>query len=106
MALDIPVTIRRAKVDEIIDLRHVILRNGLPRETAVFPGDHAPTACHYAADVNGQIVGCATLHLNHYEGQPAWQLRGMATTTEARGKGIGGALREFLEGEIRSDPME
>ena len=104
MALNIPVNIRRARIDEIVDLRHIILRNGLPRETAVFPGDDAPTARHYAADSDGQIVGCATLHLNEYQGQPAWQLRGMATTDDMRGKGLGRALLKFLEDELLADP--
>ena len=32
---------------ETLDLRHVILRPGLPRETAIFPGDDAPTSRHF-----------------------------------------------------------
>jgi len=99
----LPAIIRRASAGEIIDLRHVILRNGLPRATAIFAGDESPTARHYAADMEGRIVGCATLHLNQYEGRPAWQLRGMATSAEARGQGVGRALLAFLESELLAD---
>src|SRR5438445_357877 len=67
--------IRRATADEVIDLRHAILRAGLPRETAVFPGDDDPAARHFVATRNGRVVGCATLHLNRWEKEPAWQLR-------------------------------
>ena len=82
---------------EVIDLRHAILRDGLPRETAIFPGDEEPTSKHVVATRDGRIVGCATVHLNTYEDQPAWQLRGMATDPTVRGAGIGRAMLEFLE---------
>ena len=99
----IPV-IRRASIEEIIDLRHAILRHGLPRETAIFPDDDAATARHYAAVANDTIVGCATLHMNQWNGQSAWQLRGMATSPDFRGVGTGSALVAFFETEILSDP--
>ena len=99
----IPV-IRRASIEEIIDLRHAILRHGLPRETAIFPGDDSATARHYAAVANNKIVGCATLHLNQWNGKPACQLRGMATSPDFRGAGTGRALVAFFEAEILSDP--
>ena len=98
------VSIRRASAKEILDLRHAILRHGLPRETAIFPGDDSPTARHYIAVAGDQIVGCATLHLNQWNGHPAWQLRGMATSPEFRGVGTGRAIVAYFESEILSDP--
>jgi GNAT superfamily N-acetyltransferase len=98
-----PAFIRRASIKEIIDLRQAVLRHGLPRETAIFPGDEAPTARHYAAVAGESIVGCATLHLNQWKGTPAWQLRGMATSPEFRGVGTGRALVSFFESEILAD---
>jgi len=97
------VSIRRASAKEILDLRHAVLRQGLPRETAIFQGDDAPTARHYVAVANNKVVGCATLHLNQWNGNPAWQLRGMATSPEFRGVGTGTALVTYFESEILSD---
>jgi predicted GNAT family N-acyltransferase len=96
--------IRRTELLEIIDLRHAILRAGLPKDAAIFPGDELPSSRHYGAFTpNGQsaaAIGCATFHLNQYEGAPAWQLRGMATSNEYRGKGIGRAMLELADSEI------
>src|SRR5436190_10031407 len=55
-----PITIRRAAAEEVVDLRHAILRAGLPRETAIFPGDDDPTARHFVAVMDGQVVGTLT----------------------------------------------
>jgi predicted GNAT family N-acyltransferase len=70
----------------------------LPRETAVFPGDEAETSRHFGAFVDGKLVGVATIHfvplLDRPDFDPAYQLRGMATTEEMRGRGAGRALVE------------
>ncbi|HEY2586466.1 MAG TPA: GNAT family N-acetyltransferase, partial [Tepidisphaeraceae bacterium] len=85
-------------MDRIIDLRHIVLRQGMPREAAIFDGDHDPTAVHVAAIAGDAVVGCATLHLSRWEDQPAWQLRGMAVAEGYRDSGIGGELvRAVLE---------
>jgi N-acetylglutamate synthase-like GNAT family acetyltransferase len=84
------VTVRAVSAEAIIDLRHRVLRAGLPRHTAMFVGDDLPTSRDFAAvDSAGHIVGCATFHLNQHEGEPAWQLRGMATDAGQCGRGIG-----------------
>jgi GNAT superfamily N-acetyltransferase len=92
--------VRPARWDEIIDLRHAVLRQGLPREEAVFAGDDAPTSRHWAAFSDGDAVGCATLHASQWEGEPAWQLRGMATSPEFRRKGLGKIILEEMEREL------
>ena len=99
------ISIRRTSADQIIDLRHAILRAGLPRETAIFPGDDAPTSRHYAALAADRIVGCTTLHLNQWQGEPAWQLRGMATAPEYRAKGLSTAILKAIEEAILNDPQ-
>ncbi|MDB5172010.1 MAG: acetyltransferase, gnat family [Phycisphaerales bacterium] len=101
------VQIRRATLEEIVDLRHAVLRQGLPRHTAIFPGDDLATSRHYGAFVANaapQIACCATLHLNEWESHPAWQLRGMATDADFRGQGMGRVLLQFIENEILADP--
>ena len=68
------VVIRPALWEEIVDLRHAVLRQGLPREEALFPGDEAPTTRHCGAFLDGVTIGCATLLASQWEGEPAWQL--------------------------------
>lgn len=96
--------LRRAVVDELIDLRHAVLRQGLPRDEAVFGGDELPSARHYGAFLDGALLCCATLHLNPWEGGPAWQLRGMATAPAYRRRGVGRLLVRFLESDLLLDP--
>lgn len=86
------IRIERVGVDRIIDLRHVVLRQGLPREAAIFEGDHQAAAVHVAAIAGEAVVGCATLHPSCWEDQPAWQLRGMAVAEAYRDRGVGGEL--------------
>ena len=97
----VPVRIGLAKLADIIDLRHVVLRQGLGREAAIFEGDEAPSSHHFAAFADGKCVGCATFHLNQWEGKPAYQLRGMATAADFRSGGIGTELLKLAEETLR-----
>src|SRR5678810_1431154 len=94
------VLIRPATWNEIINLRHAVLRQGLAREEAIFQGDDAPTSRHCGAFCDGVAVGCATLHASQWEGEPAWQLRGMATSPEFRRRGLGRIILEEMEAEF------
>ena len=98
------VTVRLATADEVIDLRHAVLRAGLPRETAVFPGDDHPDARHVVAVApDGRVVGCVTVHPGNWDGRPAWQLRGMATDPAYRGRGVGAAMLDVLEAVLLAE---
>lgn len=95
--------VRRGTAAEVIALRHAILRARLPRETAVFPGDEKPDAIHVVAEApDGRIVGCVTLHPSTWNDAPAWQLRGMATDPAVRGTGVGRAMLDAVEREVRT----
>ena len=97
------IEIRRARLEELIDLRHTVLRAGLPREAAVFPGDEAHSARHYGAFAGREVLCCATLHASEWEGEPAFQLRGMATSPAARRAGLGRRVLERIEAELPAD---
>jgi GNAT superfamily N-acetyltransferase len=84
--------IERVAAEEIVDLRHAVLRAGLPRSAANFPGDDDPTTVHLAAKESGKVIGCATVLLNQWEGQPACQLRGMAIDPARQRLGIGAEI--------------
>lgn len=91
------IKIRQVNVAEIIDLRHRILRAGLPRSTAIFPGDEDAAAIHLAAFDGDQLLGCATLHRST---NGAYQLRGMAVDSARQRTGVGQLL--LAEAERRA----
>ena len=93
--------LRRVHAGDVIDLRHAILRAGLARETAVFPGDDDPVTRHYGAFEEDRLIGCVTLHPSTWRENPAWQLRGMAVDNTLQTRGVGKALIDFLEADIR-----
>ncbi len=96
-------TIRRTTLEDLIDLRHQVLRDGLPREAAIFDGDRDETARHYGAFAAGdRVVACASMLLNQWLDEQAWQLRGMATAPDFRGTGLGRAIVTFIESDIRA----
>jgi GNAT superfamily N-acetyltransferase len=99
------IIIRRISASDLIDLRHAVLREGLPRETAIFPGDDDAAARHYGAFENGRLIGCVTLHPSKWEDAPAFQLRGMAVVPNLQSRGIGKSLIEFLERDLNDTPV-
>jgi GNAT superfamily N-acetyltransferase len=104
------IEIRRVEVEKILDLRHRILRAGLPPESARFDGDEAATTIHWAAfarDVSdraaGQAVGCLSFMLNSFQGEPAWQLRGMAVDQRHQRRGLGLELLAQAEEAVAAE---
>jgi predicted GNAT family N-acyltransferase len=78
-------------------LRQEILRPHEQLEQQALPGDDDPDTCHLAALTgNGEVVGTANVRREPPPWEPsaeaAWRLRGMATTPELRGQGIGTRL--------------
>lgn len=96
--------IRAARAEELIELRHRILRADLPRSEAIFACDADPTSFHVAAELQGKIVGCATIQQDPYHGNPAWRLRGMAVDDHVRRRGVGQAVLQLIYQSVeRSD---
>jgi predicted GNAT family N-acyltransferase len=103
---------RRCSVDEILPLRHAVLRPGKPLETAHFSYDDLDTTRHYGLfDEAGQPLVCLTLLQQPLRTDSlisgalpsvtpgivvkAWQLRGMATADGQQGLGLGTRLMKF-----------
>jgi len=111
-----PSTVREAlrfaevRAAEIIPLRHQVLRPGRPIESAHFDGDDAPGTHHFAAlsastlswcesdtpIAADAVLCCLTLITSALGGNPAWQLRGMATDPRAQRRGVGAALVAYV----------
>jgi predicted GNAT family N-acyltransferase len=86
--------IRRVAVADVRPLRRRVLRPQLPPERSQYAEDADPVTVHLAAyDDDGEVVGCVTVFPSGIDDDPtAWRLRGMATTPEVRGTGVGAAL--------------
>jgi GNAT superfamily N-acetyltransferase len=95
----VKVGVRRASLAEIFALRRAELRPGLPAASAEFVGDHDPATRHLGAFLveGGTVVGCASLIPRAWDGEPAFQLRGMATRADLVRRGIGAAVLRFAE---------
>jgi predicted GNAT family N-acyltransferase len=91
----------QVSVERIIPLRHRMLRQNLPLDSAWFPGDDSPATIHFAAIDRGVPVCCLTLMAAEWEGLAAWQLRGMATALEFQGLGVGRRLFYHAISEAR-----
>lgn len=103
------VTVRRAAPSEVVDVRHVILRQGRPRATALFDGDDHADTRHWVAKSGDEVIGVVSVMKARFPDEsatlpvgdaPIWQLRGMATLPSWRGKGVGLALLRAVEAEV------
>ena len=94
------VIVRRAAREEILPLRHAVLRPGLPLADAWFDGDDAPDTIHAGAFRAGANVACVSLMARPWR-DAGWQLRGMATHPDVRGQRLGARLLRFVEDELR-----
>ena len=99
--------IRTITAEQTVAIRWPVLRPGFPRETAIFAGDELATAKHFGAFDDEKLVGVASMYLaampERADVSPAWQLRGMATLPEVRGRSFGGALLDACVAHARSE---
>jgi len=90
-----PTEVRLITAEDTWQLRLAVLRPGRPITSAKFPGDDEPETRHFGAFQDGHLLGIASVYrteMPEQPGLPAYQLRGMATAREARGRGLGREL--------------
>jgi ribosomal protein S18 acetylase RimI-like enzyme len=90
--------IRFIPVEDTLPIRNDILRGGkLSLDECRFPGDDAEGAFHLGYFDNDKQVCIATFHPKNHEGYngKGFQLRGMATLPDYRGRGIGNQVVNF-----------
>lgn len=75
-------------------LRLAVLRSDTPTKQVTFPEDDLPGTMHLGVRAGDEIVAVSTWIPRPYGGEPAVQLRGMATATGLQGRGVGGILVE------------
>jgi GNAT superfamily N-acetyltransferase len=85
-------------VEDTLSIRSDILRGGkLTPDECRFPTDQLPGAFHLGYYAGEELVSVASFHPQNYSGFNGigYQLRGMATVENYRGKGIGNQLLNF-----------
>ena len=73
-------------------LRLAVLRHNVPTRVVVFPEDGLPGTVHLGVRVSGYLVAVSSWIPRPYGDVSAVQLRGMATSHDWQGAGIGGLL--------------
>jgi GNAT superfamily N-acetyltransferase len=80
------------------ELRRAVLRPNWPIGSPMH-GDENPDAVHFAATEGAELIGCCLIMPRPYPLRPdeagAWRLRGMATTPERQGTGVGAAVVNY-----------
>jgi GNAT superfamily N-acetyltransferase len=90
--------IKFIKVEDTLAIRNKVLRGGiLNPEECIFPTDNLHGAFHIGYYVGDILVCIASFHPQAYREFTGngYQLRGMATIDEYRGKGFGNQLLNF-----------
>lgn len=82
------IVVRVARAEEILGLRMAVLRPGWELSPADY--DQFSHTRHVAAFGGAQVLGCASVFPSPYKDvADAWQLRGMAVSSQLQGTGIG-----------------
>lgn len=91
--------VKQVQVEDIIPIRHCVLRKNKPIEDCYFTGDHHIDTYHLGVFLLNKLAGICTLVQNQKEINNfnfTHQLRGMAILPEYQGKYLGKELLDFL----------
>ena len=89
------IKIVKISLDEVISVRHPVLRTGKPIESCRFDGDKLSTTFHLGAYINSILVGVVTILYQRNKllsNERQYQLRGMAVIESYQKMGIGKEL--------------
>ena len=93
---------------ETFEVRHPVLRPGLPIESCRFNGDDDKATKHFGFYANDQLVGVASIFdaTPPFETQfKSFQLRGMAVLSGFQNQNIGQKLLTHIEQIIEQKPV-
>ncbi|MDO5636517.1 MAG: GNAT family N-acetyltransferase [Myroides sp.] len=93
-------TFKQLKPDDVIEMRHKVLKIGQPIETCHFEGDLDEGTTHFGAFLKNELVGAVTMMLkktNTYKVHPVYRLTGLSILEEHQHKNIGKRLLHFAE---------
>lgn len=95
------IEVKRVCAEDVIDIRHAVLRIGYPRETAYFDKDNHADTFHVGGFLGGRHLGVATFQKEGYHGTEGYRLRGMGVLSEARSMGVGAEMLKFGEKTLK-----
>lgn len=91
------IIIDSVRLEDVIDVRHQVLRVGQPRSSSYFPEDCYQNTIHFAAFKHDKIIGCASVYKESHPDfslKQSWRIRGMAVVEAMQGQNIGSQLLE------------
>jgi|GEM_PF-1069004 len=91
------IVIEQARLEDVIDIRHQVLREGQPRSSCYYPEDSYKNTLHFTASKQGKIIGSASVYKESHPDfslRQSWRIRGMAVLPVLQGEGIGRLLLE------------
>lgn len=91
------VVIESVRLEDVINIRHQILRKGQPRSSCYYPEDSYKNTIHFAAKINDKVVACASVYKESHPDfslRQSWRIRGMAVLENLQGQNIGTQLLE------------
>jgi GNAT superfamily N-acetyltransferase len=89
--------VRRLEAVEVLTIRNKVLRPNEIKTDYIFPGDEDESTLHLGAFLDGTLVSAATFLFQAHpkiDGKVPVRLRGMATLSKHRKKGLSKALIE------------
>mgnify|MGYP001166655001 CR=1 FL=1 len=92
--------IKKIKAEKTFELRHPILRKGLPVNSCKFENDTNSKSLHLGAFEGNKLIGVISAlpnKCNFFHKKKAYQIRGLAVLEKYRRKGIASALIEKTE---------
>jgi ribosomal protein S18 acetylase RimI-like enzyme len=91
------VVIESVRLEDVIETRHLILREGQQRSSCYYPEDSYKYTMHFAAKLDEHIIGCASVYKESHPDfklRQSWRIRGMAVLGIFQGQNIGSLLLE------------
>lgn len=101
--------IKQIEAKDTYTIRHQILRPDMPIQSCQFDGDNDEQTFHLGAYVDDSLVSVASFYLENHNDIPEeyqFRLRGMATLSNERGKGLSTGLLKTAFPLIKSNHVK
>ena len=89
--------IQTVRLEDLIGLRHQVLRMGQPRSSCYYPEDGFKHTLHFGLFISDKLIGCASIYKESHPDfklRQSWRIRGMAVIEKHQSKNFGSLLLE------------